>query len=492
MHKSTVFSRNKILRLFFASIFLCFLATTAVSVYSLSKVIDANDQNAARLISTTVHSHIRDFLSTHISAAKTMAEDFYLKKSLREDAKKPVLDPGMPEQALYLRGFVRTTGIDTAYIVSDATRRYFSHRGLHKVIDPADANNPAHEHDTWYSAFIKTGENRNIQIDTNPVEGDEWTIFFNNRIDDDDAELLGVCGVGIRMARLQSLLLELEKRYCVEIHITNDAETSQIDSQRVVIDKRYLTLTESSAPSKPITFTRTEGNGWQCRMGLDKFGWELVIAQAAYDVTQTFSFLIVNNILLFLCLFGLLFFVIQKVSRSEKAILAKMAHVDALTGLENRSAIERVRDILQDERTPGGLFVIDVDDFKDINDTLGNPTGDILLQRIAGILQSSFRKGDVVARIGGDEFMVYALGMHGVERIRTKAEQLEKAIKGIHRLRETPEETDVSISVSMGIALFPLHGKTYNELYHCAAKVLYRAKAEGKNRFVIFDSCHKE
>ena len=491
MQKTTVFSHNKILLLFFASIFFCFLATTTVSLYSLSKVIDANDQNAARLISTTVHSHIREFLSTHISAATTMAEDFFLKKSLREDATKP-LDPGIPEQTLFLRGFVQTTGIDTAYIVSDATYRYFSHRGLHKVIDPNDANNPAHEHDTWYPAFIETGVNRNIQIDTNPVEGDEWTIFFNNRIVDDKAKLLGVCGIGIKMARLQSLLRELESRYCVEIHITNDADTSLIDSQRVIIDKRYLTLTESSAPPKPITFNRTEGNGWKCRMGLDQFGWELVIEQSSHDVTQTFSFLIANNILLFLFLFGLLFFIIQRVNRSEKEILTKMTQVDALTGLENRTAIERIHGILQDERTPGVLFIIDVDDFKDLNVTLGHPIGDILLQRIAGILQSSFRKGDVKARIGGDEFMVYSPGMHGVERIRAKAQQLEKAIKGIHRLRETPVGTDVSISVSMGIALFPIHGKTYNELYNCANKVLYRAKAAGKNRFIISDFCHKD
>ncbi|MBO4301040.1 MAG: cache domain-containing protein, partial [Desulfovibrio sp.] len=254
MPNPIVFSRNKILFLFFASIFLCFLATTAISLHSLSKVIDANDQNEARLVSTTIHSHIREFLSTHISAAKTMAEDFFLKKSLHEDAAKPLMEPGVPEQTLYLSGFVRTTGIDTAYIVSDATHRYFSHRGLHKVIDPGDAENPAHEHDTWYPAFIETGMSRNIQIDINPDEGDEWTLFFNNRIDDDDGTLLGVCGVGIRMARLQSLLRDLEKRYGVEIRIVNDADTSQIDSQHVLIDKRYLTLTESVAPPKPMTF----------------------------------------------------------------------------------------------------------------------------------------------------------------------------------------------------------------------------------------------
>ncbi len=487
MDKAKALSRNRILILSLAAIFLCFLATTAVSIHSLSKVIDANEQNAARLIAANIHSHIRDFLATHTSAAKTMAEDFFIKESLREDARKPRLEDGVPVLTLFLDGLVRTTDIDTAYIVSDATHRYFSHQGLHKVIDPHDAGNPAHEHDTWYPAFIETGLNRNVQIDTNPVEGDEWTIFFNNRILDADAKLLGVCGVGISMARLQSLLRDLETQYGVEIHMANETETSRIGSRQVSIDKRYLTLTERTAPPKPISFLRTEDKGWKCRVGLDQFGWELIITQAGSDVAHTFSFIIANNVILCLCIFGVMFFVIHRINRSEKEMLRKMARIDVLTGLENRSAIDRVHGMLQDDSVPGALFIIDVDDFKNINDTLGHPVGDILLRRIGGILQNSFRKGDVVSRIGGDEFMVYSPGMQGVEHIRDKAQKMENAVQAIRRLREIPDDADVAISISIGVALFPLHSKTYADLYRCADTALYHAKADGKNRFLIFD-----
>ncbi|MBQ9536708.1 MAG: hypothetical protein IJU79_02845 [Desulfovibrionaceae bacterium] len=153
-----------------------------LAIFSLSKVINANEQNAARLLTTTIHSHIRDFLATHISAAKTIAEDFFIKESLLEDAKVRSLGLEVPRQTRFLRGLVRTTNIDTAYIVSELSHRYYSHVGLHKVINPQDIQNPAHEHDSWYPAFIKTGLDRNIQIDTNPVRNNEWTIFFNNRI----------------------------------------------------------------------------------------------------------------------------------------------------------------------------------------------------------------------------------------------------------------------------------------------------------------------
>ncbi|MBO4369417.1 MAG: GGDEF domain-containing protein [Desulfovibrio sp.] len=487
MHKVSLFSRNKIVFLFFATIFLCFLATTTVSISSLSKVIAANEQNAARLIAMTIHSHIRDFLVTNISAAKTMAEDYFLKESLREDAKKRDVEAEIPIQTRYLRGFVHTTNIDTAYIVSELTHRYFSHRGLHKVIDPLDVDNPAHEHDSWYPAFIKTGMDHNIQLDTNPVEDNEWTIFFNNRILDDDGKLLGVCGVGIKMARLQSLLHDLETQHDIEIYMTNEKETSQIGSKRLLLDKRYLTLTERSDPPKPITFLQREENGWQCRVGLEEFGWELIINKSDRGGAQPFSFLIANNVLLLLCLFGVMFFIIHRINRSEKKMLTKMAHIDVLTGLENRSAIDRVDRMLQKDSLPGALFVIDVDNFKRINDTLGHPAGDIVLRRIAGILKNSFRKGDVIARIGGDEFMVYSPGMVSLESIREKSQQMENAVQAIRRLREAPDDPCITISVSMGIALFPLHGKLYNQLYHCADTALYTAKESGKSRFAIFN-----
>ena len=480
-------SHKKIVILSLVTIFLCFLATTSISIHSLSKVIEAHDENAARLIATNIHAHIRDFLSTHTSAAKTMAEDFFVKIALREDAKKSDLEPGMPTLSRFLDGLVRTTAIDTAYIVSDATHRYFSHLGLHKVIAPDKAENPAHEHDTWYPAFIKTGMNRNIQIDTNPVVSDVWTIFFNNRILDDDATLLGVCGVGISMKHLQLLLHDLEIHYGVEILMVDDTETSHIGSRQVSIDKRYLNLKESAASAQAISFLRTENNSWQCRVELNQFGWKLIINQAGRDVVKTFSFIILNNILLFFCIFGVMFFVIHKINRSEKEVLTNMARIDVLTGIENRSAVDRVHGMLQADSSPGTFFIIDVDGFKKINDTLGHPFGDILLRRIGGILQSSFRKSDVVSRIGGDEFMIYSPGLHEIENVRVKAQQMENDIQEIHRLREFPNATDIHISISMGIALFPQHGNTYDELYHCADKALYQAKAAGKNRFIIFD-----
>ena len=487
MDKLTPPSRTKIFILSLLTIVLCFLATTAISIHFLSKVIDANEQNEARLIAANIHAHIRDFLATHASAAKTMAGDYFVKEAVREDARKPRLDPGMPELSRFLRGLVSSTGIDTAYLVSDATHRYFSHQGLHKVINPQDRDNPAHEHDTWYPAFVETGLDRNIQLDTNPVEKDEWTIFFNNRILDDDGKLLGVCGVGIGMSHLQALLRDLEARYGVEVRMVNEAKTSRIGSRQASFDKRYLTLVESSTPPKPISFSRTGDKGWECRVGLSQFDWELIV-QSSHSAASPFSFFILINILLFLCIFGVMFFVIHKLNHSEKEMLTKIARIDPLTGLENRSGIDRVHGMLQEGSTPGAFFLFDVDGFKAINDTMGHPVGDILLQRIGGILQTSFRKSDVVSRLGGDEFMVFSPGLQGDERIDNKARQLEEAMHEIRRLRDSPDESDVAISFSIGVALFPQHGKTFDELYNCADTALYHAKATGKDRYVVFDA----
>ena len=85
--------------------------------------------------------------------------------------------------------------------------------------------------------------------------------------------------------------------------------------------------------------------------------------------------------------------------------------------------------------------------------------------------------------------MVFSPGLQGAERIDAKAQRLKNAVHGIRHLREgVSEASGIVTSISMGIALFPQHGKTYTELYNCADTALYHAKAAGKNRYIIYDA----
>ncbi len=147
---------------------------------------------------------------------------------------------------------------------------------------------------------------------------------------------------------------------------------------------------------------------------------------------------------------------------------------DPFTGLFNKPATGELvqREILADPSKRGALCIIDVDNFKQVNDSLGHAMGDTVIKRLATGLSSIFRSDDIVGRIGGDEFIVYVKNMPKLRPL------LQKMDVVMEFFRQTFEDGDVrvSISCSVGIAHYPKDGTTYDELYKLADKALYRSK----------------
>ncbi|MGE3842096.1 MAG: diguanylate cyclase [Vicinamibacterales bacterium] len=163
--------------------------------------------------------------------------------------------------------------------------------------------------------------------------------------------------------------------------------------------------------------------------------------------------------------------------------LAHAATVDPLTGLFNRRHFQsRIDEEIERARRQSldlALLLIDIDDFKRINDTLGHLAGDFLLRQVADVLKHSVRVFDVCTRYGGEEFAVLMPGSNGAsamvvaERIRTR---VESAVRG-----EGPLPPHVRVTVSAGLAVLERDGSSA-DLIARADRALYRAKEEGKNR----------
>jgi diguanylate cyclase (GGDEF)-like protein len=174
--------------------------------------------------------------------------------------------------------------------------------------------------------------------------------------------------------------------------------------------------------------------------------------------------------------------------RQSEAKVAFMAHHDLLTGLANRTFfMEKLEEAGARLRRRGEaftVFMLDLDRFKDVNDSLGHPAGDALLKETAQRLHSSLRETDVLARLGGDEFAI----LQGGER-----DQRDAAIMLAARIIEViarPFELDgrkVIVGTSIGIALAPQDGVDPDELLKKADLALYRTKSEGRNGFNFFN-----
>lgn len=175
--------------------------------------------------------------------------------------------------------------------------------------------------------------------------------------------------------------------------------------------------------------------------------------------------------------------------KRQKQHLLEMAEQDPLTGLLNKTASRvRAEKTLEQLRDPpgqngGALFIIDLDNFKQINDEYGHLCGDAVLSDVASTLKKLFRVTDTVGRIGGDEFMVF-LPLPRMHRPRQTAERkAEYLLSALRRIRIHSNQT---LSCSVGAALYPSDASDFSSLFSRADQALYHAKNAGRGRFSLY------
>jgi diguanylate cyclase (GGDEF)-like protein len=171
----------------------------------------------------------------------------------------------------------------------------------------------------------------------------------------------------------------------------------------------------------------------------------------------------------------------------EEQRLLRLSQTDSLTGLANRVGFEqRLSDAMAESRTTGqalAVMYLDIDHFKQINDTHGHAAGDALLVEFARRLRHCLRKTDMVARLGGDEFVVV---MERVMEPKTAARLASQALKEILRPFELGDHgTSLLVTASIGVALFDGGSRTAADLVAEADAMLYAAKKGGRNTFRI-------
>ncbi|MEM9301845.1 MAG: EAL domain-containing protein [Pseudomonadota bacterium] len=173
--------------------------------------------------------------------------------------------------------------------------------------------------------------------------------------------------------------------------------------------------------------------------------------------------------------------------RESQQLLEHMAHHDVLTGLPNRVlARHRFDQAYAQCRRFGhslGVLFLDLDHFKDINDTRGHEVGDLVLIEVGHRLQELVRQADTVCRVGGDEFLILLSDLEGNERVARVADRVKESL----RAPVTVSEGEFRVSASIGISIAPLDGDDFDTLLRKADMAMYQAKGEGRDGFAYFD-----
>lgn len=178
--------------------------------------------------------------------------------------------------------------------------------------------------------------------------------------------------------------------------------------------------------------------------------------------------------------------------KKVEELIWKQANFDALTDLPNR---QMFRDRLEQEARksdrsgrPLALMLIDLDRFKEVNDTLGHDQGDLLLVEAARRISDCVRKSDTVARLGGDEFIIILPDLADVARVERAAQSIIDALNEPFRLRAN----EVYVSASIGITVYRNDSKNIDELFRNVDQAMYVAKNAGRNRFAYFTADMQE
>ena len=170
--------------------------------------------------------------------------------------------------------------------------------------------------------------------------------------------------------------------------------------------------------------------------------------------------------------------------KKEKSRLIAQAETDQLTGFLNKvSTGLKINELLKEyPNEPGTMFLIDIDDFKLLNDTYGHHEGDVFLREFTSKLTLAFRSTDILGRVGGEEFVVFVNGLGDVkELVEEKAKEIEKICHSV----KLEKAKDKVMSCSIGVAIYPETGMDYNELFEKSDEAMYYVKKHGKNGYAF-------
>ena len=461
-----------------------FIAVGFTSYNAYSTVIKDDIFNISKLTSTGIYSDIRNELTKPIFVSLTMANDSFLKTWLKDEGSGNISSGHEKALQNYLLGLKNKYGYNSVFMISEATQKYYTYKGLNKVISPADS------HDQWYYTFLDTGDLYELDVDTDQVNKNSLTVFINCRIQDENGNLLGVTGVGLELDQVQDLLESFENEFGLKAILFNQDGIVQVSSDSAAIEKQNVfdlaVLEESKdkiiASNSLQAFQYNDGNtdGYLITRYIEDMNWYLLIEKDTSVLTRSFYQQLISDFIILAAVVLAVLLIVDRLIRRNEKNLNLMARTDWLSSLQNRRGFhESLAAALTSPKHPKPffVFVFDIDNFKTVNDKNGHLIGDRIIKQI-GQTASEVFSGEAVFRWGGDEFAGFISG--DPEEARDLIELFFK------RICEDAYLGSYGITVSLG-ATKCNPGDSNDMLLYRADQALYNAKAGGKNRYIFLD-----
>jgi len=386
----------------------------------------------------------------------------------------------------YLTEIQQKYDIFTTFLVSDETKNYYHPRGL---IDVINKDNSA---DAWYFRFKEQSEPYEINLDHNANLGDFLVMFINYKVMNYKKEMIGVTGVGVRLLNIETMLSSFKTKYQYDVYFVDQKGELTLYSKD--LNKRgnianiegLNTIKEAIFRGEQTQFEYKDKDGEYLlnTKYIEKLKLHLFVEinKKVYlsELKKTFYANLLISLLVTLIVTLIIIYTINIYQKQ----LVQLASEDSLTGLANRRKFNEYFEKVHKNYKKGvnnlTLLLIDIDDFKEVNDTFGHLIGDEALIRVAEILRAELRASDMIARWGGEEFALLLVDVT-MQNATEIAQNICYAIKEdqvLNALLQRP------LTVSIGLGELNSF-ESQDGLVHKVDNALYEAKKAGKDQVIV-------
>lgn len=429
-------------------------------------------------IYTEIQKHIIEpYLVSSMMANDTFVQDWILNDEANNHKIKEYLDAVKNKYAMF-----------ATFLVSEKSGNYYTQDGLLEKIEKENPNN------SWYFKFKHIQESHEINLDFNKNLSNSLIMFINYKIFDKKYSYIGATGVALQISYINDMLKMFRQKYHFKVYFLDEKGNIVLSEKDIIHEKSIDELVnlrkyKNEIISKEPLNLEYKNNNKKILLNtkyIPELNLYLLVEANLDDFTTDVKDIFYIN--LFVSLFFTFFvtIIIVYIIRKYNKKLENLANNDLLTNINNRrvfnSKLEHSILIHQRHNQSLNLLFLDIDNFKDINDKFGHAIGDKVLLRIASILKNNIRKSDLLARWGGEEFVIAYLNS-SLEDALTTTEKLKSLIENDYVLKELNHSI---ITASFGLTTLK-SDDNIDDLMNRADIAMYESKNNGKNKISIIN-----
>ena len=473
--KNKYFEQKKFVKNYIYAITI-FIITLVIGISIFFNIVQSSvEKNSSETLITNVtqqSEHLNTILNINYSYLNVLAQELSKSEDLFSENNISLIKAFMENTDLNHTAIIDSDGnalYDNNVVKNVAHRRYFkeSMQGKQSLSDPLESSV-----DQQTRVILSVPIYKNNQV-IGVVEGSYNVTKLGNMLLDDLFDGQGKSFIVDQDGNLITRDKKYEKKHNIKTidNLFDICDEKEVKTDFNQQESDLIQVQTKKNKSLYLAYSPLKINDWMICYIVP-----VHVAQESYTFIKHYETLLAT--FLGLIVLSLMIYLAHSNSRENKYLI-HLSEIDPLTSVFNKETTQKLIDQKLKNHEQFCFLILDVDDFKSVNDNYGHAVGDKVLKNLSDLFKNHFRQTDIVGRIGGDEFIILIEDEHIAES------RIQSLLKKVNELK-IEELQDFKLSISVGMAFAPSNGTTFMELYRHADHALYQTKRTGKNNYKIY------